>query len=91
MSVPVIRCQRLPISAGSASPAEIETRSRSVPGIRSPAGRQHGGVERRHAAEDGRPHRLHDLEDGVGRRPAGQQRAVLAPTDIGKLIELPRP
>ena len=69
--------QRRPISAGNASPAEMQRRSRSEPApgpIRGLASID--AIQRRHAGEDRRLVALHRVQHRVGRRPVGQQHSA---------------
>ena len=72
-SVPVRSVQRLPISGGSASPAEVQTRRAELLTIGKAGFDEQGGVKRRHAVEDGRLLLDQALEHRVRRRPLGHQ------------------
>ena len=79
MSTPTMSDQRRPMSAGSASPAEMQRRSRSDPApgpMRGLASMRR--EQRRHAGEDRRLMALHRVHHCIGRRPVGQQHGARA-------------
>ena len=67
------------MSAGSASPAEMQRRSRVRSGARTDARiGQHRCEQRRHAGEDRRLMALHRVQHRIGRRPVRQQHGARA-------------
>ena len=92
MSTPKRAFQALPTDSGSASPAEVQMRSR-VPRARvlQRLVVQHRRKQRRHAKEDASDctcSAARTSRAGVGRSAFS---TVLAPTDIGKVSALPSP
>ena len=73
ISTPKCSVQRLPMSAGSASPADVQRRSLQLAALRQVGAREQRGEERRHAVEDRRLVLAQAREDGGGRRALGHQ------------------
>ncbi len=73
ISTPKRSVHRLPISAGSASPADAQMRSVELAALRQLRAREQRREERRHAVEDRRPMADESRDDRSRRRALGHQ------------------
>ena len=73
ISTPKCSVQRWPMSAGSASPADVQRRSPQLAALRQVGAREQRGEQRRHAVEDRRLMLAQPREHGGRRRPLGHQ------------------